>query len=590
MMRRKPLLWKLFPIYFIITLGSVLAFAMFATEALREFYYSQVEADLAVRTRLVGKDIEGIRLATGNSNLSATVKKLAALSKTRITIISPSGKVIADSESNPATMENHSDRPEFREALAGRVGTSRRLSPTLHFTMVYLAIPITHDGQISAVLRTALAATALDSAPETTYHRIFVGALLIALFAAVASLLAVRRISRPLLEIKKAASRFADGDFRSRAPLPDTEEFASLAETLNSMAAQLDTQLHVITQKSGEQQAILSSMKEGVIAIDNDDHVLILNPTAERLLGVDLDTVKGKTIQEAIRNPDLQRFFERTHISQTTTTDEIVFHTPVETLMQAIGTALLDERGREIGVLVVLNDITQTRNLETMRKDFVANVSHELKTPITSIKGFVETLRDGTINDPEKARDFLDIVARQAERLDAIIDDLLVLSRIEQKVESADIELRHGQIKGVLQTAVMNLQPKTIQQEVSITIQCDEDITALINAPLLEQAVTNLVDNAVKYSPDGSVLVKAERLDHEIAIRVIDTGVGIEPEHIPRLFERFYRVDKARSRKMGGTGLGLAIVKHIVQAHQGRTEVQTSPGKGSTFSIILPEG
>jgi two-component system phosphate regulon sensor histidine kinase PhoR len=327
-------------------------------------------------------------------------------------------------------------------------------------------------------------------------------------------------------------------------------------------------------------------MKEGVIAIDNDDRLLILNPMAQRLLGVDMESVKGKTIQEAIRNVDLQKFFEKTHISPSPAHDEIVFRPG--TLMQAMGTALLDADYRKIGVLVVLNDITQTRNLENMRKDFVANVSHELKTPITSIKGFVETLREGAIKDPEKACDFLEIVSRQAERLDAIIDDLLALSRIEQKAESEEIEMEMGRIKDVLLAVMVNLQPKANDQNVKITLECDEDIYVKMNAPLMEQAVTNLLDNAVKYSPGGNVTIKADRMDHEVAIRVIDTGVGIEPEHIPRLFERFYRVDKARSRKMGGTGLGLAIVKHIVQAHNGRTDVQSKPGRGSIFSIVLP--
>ncbi|MEN6355718.1 MAG: ATP-binding protein [Armatimonadota bacterium] len=587
-MRRKPLLWKLFPVYFVITLVSVLLIALYASDALREFYYSQVESDLEVRTRLLAKDIGPVYTSGSIHKLRYDVKRLAKTSKTRITVILPNGKVVADSESNPAAMENHSDRPEFREALAGKVGTARRLSPTLHFTMVYLAVPIKNGDQTTGVIRTALAATALDAAPETIYRHIFFGALLITLFAAIASLLAVKWIDNPLLRMKEAAARFAGGDFSSHIPTSDTEEFASLADTLNRMAAQLDMQVRTITQKSSEQQAILSSMKEGVIAIDNDDRLLILNPMAERLLGVDLISIKGKTIQEAIRNVYLQKFFEKAHISPAPVNDEIVFRPGI--LIQAMGTALLDANGMKIGVLVVLNDITQTRNLENMRKEFVANVSHELKTPITSIKGFVETLREGAIKDPEKAGDFLEIVSRQSERLDAIIDDLLALSRIEQKVESKEIEMEVSSIKDVMLAAMVSLQPKAKEQNAEIILECDEDISVRMNAPLLEQAVTNLVDNAIKYSPSGNVTIRSERMDHEVAIRVIDTGVGIEPEHIPRLFERFYRVDKARSRKMGGTGLGLAIVKHIVQAHHGRTEVQSKPGSGSTFSIILPLG
>lgn len=585
-MRRKPLIWKLFPVYLIITLVSVLFVALYASGSLREFYYSQIESDLEVRTKLLAKDISPAYKSGSISDLQSYVQRLAKISRTRVTVISPSGKVVADSESDPTKMENHSDRPEFQDALKGNIGTSRRLSPTLHFTMVYLAVPIKDDGRTIGVIRTALAATALDAAPETIYRHIFIGALLITIFAAIASLLAVRWIDKPLLLMKNAASRFANGDFNSHVPASDIEEFASLADTLNQMAAQLDTQVRTITQKSSEQQAILSSMKEAVIAINNDDRLLILNPMAEKLLGVEIESVKGKTIQEAIRNVDLQKFFERTHISQTLLTDEITFRPG--TLMQAMGTPLVDTNGKKIGVLVVLNDITQTHNLEKMRKEFVANVSHELKTPITSIKGFVETLREGSIKDPEKAADFLEIIARQSERLDAIIDDLLALSRIEQRIEFKEIEMEVGSIKEVLMATVVSLQSKAKEQNVKISLECDEDIYIRMNSPLLEQAVTNLVDNAIKYSPGGSVTIKTEKMDHEAAIRVIDTGVGIEPEHIPRLFERFYRVDKARSRKMGGTGLGLAIVKHIVQAHKGRTEVQSKPGSGSTFSIVLP--
>ncbi|MCE5323788.1 PAS domain-containing protein [bacterium] len=587
-MRRKPLVWKLFPVYFLITLASVLLVALYASNSLREFYYSQVESDLGVRTKLLENELGSVYISGSTDNLQRDVKRLSKTSLTRITVISPAGKVVADSESDPAKMENHSDRPEFQDALKGKVGTARRLSPTLHLTMVYLAVPIKDGGRTVGVIRTALAATALDAAPDTIYRHIFIGAFLITLFAAVASLLAVRWIDKPLLKMKEAAGRFANGDFSSHMPASDIEEFASLSDTLNQMAAQLDTQVRTITQKSSEQQAILSSMKEGVIAIDNEDRLLILNPMAERLLGVDLGSVKSKTIQEAIRNAELQKFFEKAHISPAPVTDEIVFRPG--TFIQAMATPLLDANDKKIGVLVVLNDITQTRSLENMRKEFVANVSHELKTPITSIKGFVETLREGAIKDPDKAGDFLDIISRQSERLDAIIDDLLALSRIEQRIESKEIEMKTGSIKDLILAAMVSLQPKANEQDVTVNFECDEDISVRMNAPLLEQAVTNLIDNAIKYSPGGSVTIKTQKTDHEAAIRVIDTGVGIEPEHIPRLFERFYRVDKARSRKMGGTGLGLAIVKHIVQAHNGRTEVLSKPGSGSTFSIILPLG
>lgn len=586
-MSTKPLVWKLFPIYFTITLASVFIVGFYASNALHYSYYSQAEQDLEVRAHLIAEDVADIIREKNNPKLSSFIKSLDKASGTRITLIDLTGKVIADSESDPEVMENHADRPEFRQAIKGEVGKSRRASPTLDITMVYVAIPVEQNDKVVAVLRTALAATALDAASAVIYRQLGVGVFFVALLAGIVSFFVARRISRPLVEMREAAANFAAGNFKSRIPTSDTEEFANLADTLNKMAAQLDIQVHTITQQASEQHAILSSMNEGVIAVDNADHVLILNPAAERLLGISEDTIRGKTIQEAIRNPKLQRFFEKSHTNLANVIDEITFHGAEERLVQAIGAPLEDADGKTIGVLVVLNDITQTRKLENMRKEFVANVSHELKTPITSIKGFVETLHEGAIDNTEEAQNFLGIVARQADRLNAIIDDLLTLSKIEQQEESADIQLELSPVKDVVLAAADNCRSRASESNIKLDVVCEDGLMALINPPLLEQAITNLIDNAIKYSADSNVCIIAEPAENEVAISVIDKGCGIESEHIPRLFERFYRIDKARSRKLGGTGLGLAIVKHIVQAHHGRIEVKSILGRGSAFTIYL---
>jgi two-component system phosphate regulon sensor histidine kinase PhoR len=267
---------------------------------------------------------------------------------------------------------------------------------------------------------------------------------------------------------------------------------------------------------------------------------------------------------------------------------DIVLHDEQQRFLQAHGTLLRDAGGHDIGALIVLNDVTRLRRLETVRRDFVANVSHELKTPITAVKGCVETLLDGALADPAAGRRFLDIIARQAERLNAIVDDLLALSRIEQEAEKQEIPLRRGPLREVAQAAIQSCTVGAAARDIRIDLDCPDAPTAKINPPLLEQALVNLIDNAVKYSESGSrVLVEIRRKDREVRIRIRDWGCGIPREHLPRLFERFYRVDKARSRKVGGTGLGLAIVKHIAQAHGGRVEVESTPGVGSVFTLVL---
>jgi len=586
-MRRKALIRHLFSVYFPITLLSVLAVGSFALAALRGFHYSQTVRDLEATARLISQQIAATDLlARPQPEIQAAIRSLGRSGDLRITIVSSSGTVLADSERDPAGMRNHADRPEIKEAFSGKVGLSKHRSPTLGTTMVYVAIP-THGSR--AALRVARQVVAIDAGPAMVYYQVVAAVLITALLAGIASLLLSRRINRPLMKLQAAASRFASGDFASRAPVPETTELATLAETLNSMAARLDQQVRTISRQAREQQAILSSMREGVIAVGNDDEILILNPTAEVMLGVTEEASRGKSIQEVFRNPSLLRLLQLTRSSATPVEDELTLKADRELRVQVTGTALVDTTGERIGALVVLNDVTQTRRLESIRRDFVANVSHELRTPITAIKGFVETLRDGADKDPAKSKEFLEIVARQADRLNAIIDDLLTLSSIEQQAEAAEIAVEPAAIDAILTAATATLKAKADAAGVALSVECDPELTAPVNTTLLEQALTNLLDNAVKYSPAGSkVMVVAEEREVELAIRVIDSGPGIEAQHLPRLFERFYRVDKARSRKLGGTGLGLAIVKHIAQAHRGRVEVHSTPGEGSTFTIFVP--
>ena len=298
---------------------------------------------------------------------------------------------------------------------------------------------------------------------------------------------------------------------------------------------------------------------------------------------------RGRPINEVVRNAALQSFVTEALHSTEPLEQDVELRNEQNRLLRVRGTALKDADQEHMGALIVLNDVTRLRRLERVRRDFVANVSHELKTPITSIKGFVETLIDGAWKDPAEAERFLGIVGRQVDRLNAIIEDLLSLSRLEQEDEESRIALEDGPVRAALLSAIEVCSVKAAEKDLEVELHCDSDLRAAISAPLLEQAVVNLIDNAIKHSePGGRIEVEGEQRPDGVVIRVRDQGCGIPREHLPRLFERFYRVDKARSRTLGGTGLGLAIVKHIAKVHGGTTSVESSIGKGSVFSIHLP--
>jgi len=399
------------------------------------------------------------------------------------------------------------------------------------------------------------------------------------------------RIARPVGELVETAERLVAGDTSAAVPMTDVAEFADLAAALVGLREQLVERGLTIGRQGTQQEAVLGSMIEGVLAIDARQRLLGINHAAAELLGIDGDRVAGRPLQDVIRNPDLRQFALTAIDCRNPVEDDLVLHGLRDRTIRMRGTALRDASG-DGGAVIVLNDVTEMQRLERVRRDFVANVSHELKTPIASIKGFVETLLDGAMDDPGDARRFLGIVGRQADRLAAIIEDLLALSRIEQSEGTGNLPRDRVPVTGLLQAAVGDCQPRATDRGVALIVTCPDDLAWRVNGPLLEQAVINLVDNAIKYSEPGGMVRLVAGIEPseggELAIRVEDEGCGISAEHLPRLFERFYRVDKARSRGLGGTGLGLSIVKHIVQAHQGSVAVESEPGRGTCFTIRLP--
>ncbi len=597
-MRRRRLVWQIafssFCVAFLIAAVLGLYIASRAGNSCEERCWSKLEtAAKACVLRLAASEgllrTTGTGAAEGLAQLADICRELSAQLGVRVSVILPEGKVIGDSEEDPAVLDNHRERPEVVRALSGETGRSIRGSASQQMPYMYLAMPLRREGEVAAVVRASQPLSLLNAELWTLYAEIAAVSLLACLLTTAGSLLATRGLVGALHEIRLGADHLARGEWNYRLPDNPSEELGMLAESLNSMAAQLDERIQRILRQQSEHQAMLSSMEEGVMAVDHTGTVLSVNDPCASLLGVEAGKLRGRSIYEVLRKPDLLKFIENAQASTKSLDGDLRFFSPEERWLHAHGTALHDARGQKIGVLIVLHDVTRLRHLENVRRDFVANVSHELRTPITSIKGFVETLLEDGLDDQGNAMRFLGIVLRQVNRLDAIINDLLLLSRIERGSDDQRIETDPEPLVQVLQVAQETCEKKAQDKSIQIAVDCPHDLVAKINAPLLEQAVINLIDNAIKYSEAGATVRVTAACEQTVAvIRVIDNGCGIAANHLPRLFERFYRVDKARSRELGGTGLGLAIVKHIMTAHQGTVQVESAVGRGSTFTLRLP--
>ena len=591
MKRSKKLIWQIFPSFLLITLLSLLAVSWYASSSMRHFFLDQTAVDLEVRTILLEKQIIAHLSPLDAPSVDSVCKVMGRESATRYTVILSTGEVIGDSRETPRQMDNHANRPEIAQALQSETGQSIRYSNTLLQSMMYVARPIKKDGNILAVIRASIPTTFIEKELRSIRLKIAMGGLLIAILAAGISLLISRRITRPIVTMKKSAGHFADGEFNHRLTIPDSEEMAGLAEALNQMALQLDNRIKTIINQRNELETVLASMREGVVAVDNKERIISMNQSAAVLFECDPVQCQDKNIQEVVRNLPLQLFIRKAITGRELEEDDIVLYQNGEKILNLKSSPLLDAGKEQVGTLVVINEVTQLRRLENMRKDFVANVSHEIKTPLTAIKGFVETLHQGNVDKPEESERFLGIIQKHVDRLSSIIDDLLSLSRIEQEDMRQAIEFENKPINDIFRSAVQICRSKAEEKNIAINQVCEKSLRAYIDPPLLEQAVVNLLDNAIKYSePNSAINLTAILNDSEVRIIVEDQGIGIAKKHLSRLFERFYRVDKARSRKMGGTGLGLAIVKHIAQAHGGQVTVKSTADKGSTFTIHLPRG
>lgn len=591
--KRKTLFWKLYPSFLIISFISLLAIAMIALWSFKSFYYQERADDLEIRAKILTPVFSRLIQANNYQEIQNKSQTLGDESSTRITIILPSGQIIGDNKKSPATMDNHKNRPEIEQAIRNGKGLSTRYGHTLAIDSMYFAMPIIAQDKMIGIMRTSTPLYTLQNALWSIYYKVSLGFFILIIITAFASWWMSKSLVRPLEIIKVQAQRLAKGDFSSRVQLRsnDSLESEQLGQAFNEIAIQLNQRIEIILNQRNEQEAVFSSMVEGVIAVDSSENVLRINQAAYNILKISEKNIEGIKLNNVIDNIELHNLILFALQQNTPVGQEIIVHHDVEheQVLLAQSAPLLDIHKKKCGTLIVFNDITKLKEFELQRKEFVANVSHELRTPLTAIQGLSETLIEFPDLPQDKRAYFIDVIHTHSIRLESIIENLLTLSKIEKETEIDEINLVEESITLALSNAIFLCKDKALKRNIDIILNNSEEITFKHNSSLIEQAIINLLNNAIKYSNGNSeIKITVLKLDHEIKISVEDKGSGIPEEHLSRLFERFYRVDKARSRQLGGTGLGLSIVKHIALAHKGTVTVNSKINKGSVFSLILP--
>jgi two-component system phosphate regulon sensor histidine kinase PhoR len=587
---RLNLFWKFAFAFLALLISVLLAVDYFAERALRSDYERAGFDKLTAVARLALARPPQWPAASPSkpddlSALQDWVKQMAA-SGVRITIIAADGRVLAESQSDPSSMENHSNRPEFLEAMAKGDGRSVRQSVSLNREFLYYAVRQNWPGESPVILRFALPSENVSEVLGSFRRRLWVSSFFILLVAGAVSLFMSRGFTGRVERLKEFSRRVAEGDFR---PLPrdgSGDALEALGISLNRTASRLDRTIHTLTEERNLSSAILGSMVEGVAVVNGSERLVFANPGFAEILGLDVPPTSGSALVEVVRQTELLEAVRKVLGGEQLVQSEIV----TGTLRQhyfAITVAAVSA-GDTTGAVVVLHDITELRRLERVRRDFVANVSHELRTPLTAIQGFTETLLAGAIDDPQNRTRFLEIILEHSRRLARLTEDLLMLSKMD--AERLELEIRRLSVAQLIESCLETAQHRAADKQLRISVKVPANLPDISgDRRRLAEVLQNLLDNAIQYTlPTGEITLSAHTAKEEVILTVSDTGIGIPKADQSRIFERFYRVDAARSREAGGTGLGLAIAKHLVEVHGGRLWVDSEVGQGSQFHFSVP--
>jgi len=582
--------WRLFGTYSALLLASIGLLGAVVLARVERYSLEQIEESLRTKAVLIGEALRE-RPAAARSDFGDRLAELRRQVPVRVTLIGDDGRVIADSDEDPGQMENHADRPEVRQAREAGFGTTTRFSRTLQEPMMYLAMR-TGDGGDVAFVRVALPLTTVQEQLAGIRRLVWAAGVGTGLIGLGLTFWLARHITRPLRELTAGTEQIAAGEYGHKVYAADRGEVGALARTFNQMSERLASQFARLEEDRQQLRTILAGMVEGVIAVDADERILFANERAHELLGLPAQAATARKFWEVVRHSGLTTAVRQALDRPDPYDAELNWDGAAGKSITVHAARLPDVADAPPrGAVIVLHDTTQIRRLERVRQEFVANASHELKTPLSVIKAAVETLIEGAVNDREHRDLFLGQIAEQAERLHQLIFDLLSLARVEAGTDTFEPQrvalgpfvaaclARHGgraEANGQVLEAVPPVP--------------NDDLAVWADEEALDQILGNLVDNALKYTPRGGrISVGWESCDGEVCLTVRDSGNGIPERDLPRVFERFFRVDRARSRELGGTGLGLSIVKHLAQAMKGSVSATSRPGHGSTFSVRLPK-
>jgi two-component system phosphate regulon sensor histidine kinase PhoR len=587
------LLWRLYSGYAAIIVISVLVVGILLSRQLEENTLKEIQDSLSVRSALLTEIARDSLLtastANSNSSFQSALTKLGNSTASRLTVIAADGHVIADSQEQPQAMDNHLQRPEIIDAMANGTGVASRYSQTLQQMMMYRAVAVSEDQQLTGFVRVSVPLTTVDSRLAQLRSIILLSAGIVAIAALLLGLYFVRRFTDPLQRMTEAAEAISQGDYDRRIDLSQKDEVGTLAAAFNRMAKTSAERMDEIILERNRLSSIFAGMVEGVIDVDQHQKIVHINQVAADLLELSIDDCLDQPIWEQVRVTEIIAALEQTLNKSDIVKAQMRRPTEGDDQVVNIYAAALHNEGEElIGAVIVLHDISELDHLERIKRDFVANASHELKTPITAIRGLTETILDDSKMPEETKHDFIKKVYAQSLRLSSLVTDLMTISRME-----SDHQEKNFHSFDLVEVAKRSVAAsKEITKEKQLDLKLELPAIAMNikgDYQAISQLVDNLLDNAIKYTDmAGTILISIRSENRDVVLTVKDSGIGISPQLQQRIFERFYRVDKARSRELGGTGLGLSIVKNIAEQHGGSVSVESQPGLGSTFCVTLP--